>query len=188
MKSVYFLSLLAALIFTDPTPANAAPLEKCCPISRCVFTQGDVPVNSPGFTGNTFNGYLQFVQSPKTVLQIDGFINIEGAINGAIDGTFDLHVANCSTASTEQPGDPATIDLDSESFNTPILTSRSLSINKIAGQCCFVVEEFASIGGSVPRNERILGVASVETVIDCVNTTNSVAPTTTATSSTAETS
>ena len=175
MKSVYLLPLLVALIFANLMSLDASPLEQrwfrpCCPISRCVFTQGATSVNATGFTGNTFNGYLQFVQSPRNALQIDGFINIVGVVNGPIESFYDLHVADCSTANTTTPGDPTTtIDLDSTSFNTPIFTTRSLSMSDITGQCCFVVEEFASISGSSPPNERILGIAPITPVVDCIH-------------------
>ncbi|CAG8460290.1 3129_t:CDS:1 [Paraglomus brasilianum] len=174
MKLVYFLSLLVALIFADSTQASATRLAKkwnkpCCPISRCVFNKGDQLVNAPGFSGNTFNGLLQFTQSPNNTLQISGFINIQGAINEEVEGVYNIHVANCSTASTPTPGDPPTIDLDFESFGLPILTSADLGISNITNQCCFVVEEFAVFQGSIPPKERIYGVAPVETVVDCTN-------------------
>ncbi|CAG8549580.1 10517_t:CDS:1 [Paraglomus occultum] len=179
MKSAHllFLLVLVVLIF-DPTPASASPLGKrwtkspCCPISRCVFKQGDNFVNAAGFAGNTFNGFLEFMQSPNDTLEISGWIDIHGTINGAVESFYDIHVANCSTASTDTPGDPAIIDLDNASFSTPILASRSLSINNITNKCCFVVEEFASLGGSIPPNERIYGVAPVEDVVSCVRNTS----------------
>jgi|SRR6185312_15558414 len=189
MKSVYILFLLAALIFTDPTPANATPLEKkwlkqCCPVSRCVFTQGDSPLRPPRFFGNTFDGFLEFTQSPRDTLQISGFIDIRGTINGAVEAFYDIHVAKCSTAFTDSPGDLATIDLDLESFGTPILTSVNLPISSIRDQCCFVVEEFASIRGSVPPNERILGIAPVEAVVSCTSTSTTTGTTTSTRTST----
>ncbi|CAG8533427.1 1149_t:CDS:1 [Paraglomus occultum] len=175
MKSVYIFFLLAALIFTDFTPANATPLKKrwqrrprpCCPVSRCVFNQGDTVLNRPGFSGNTFNGFLEFTQSPRDTLEIAGNVNIAGVVNGAVEALYDIHVANCDTATTNTPGDPATINLDFASFDKPILTSLNLPISRIRDQCCFVVEESAANRGSVPRNERILGIARVTRVNDC---------------------
>ncbi|CAG8549624.1 3083_t:CDS:1 [Paraglomus occultum] len=179
MKSVYFLFLSVALILANLTPFDASPLEKrwnkpCCPVSRCVFTQGDIPaVAPPGFAGNTFNGYLQFVQSPRPTLQIDGIINIFGTVNGPIEGVYDVHVADCSTANTTTPGDPAILDLDFASFNQPIFSASTVSIADIQNQCCFVVDEFST-------NERILGIAPVIPVVDCANITSSPVPTVTA--------
>src|SRR5436190_20656906 len=102
MKSFYILFLLSALILTNPTSANASPLEKkwdkeCCPVSVCVFKQGDNPLLLPtsqfgligagvGYNANTFNGILSFTESPKNKLQISGFIDIHGVVNGAGTG------------------------------------------------------------------------------------------------------
>ncbi|CAG8530895.1 2036_t:CDS:1 [Paraglomus occultum] len=171
MKSVYLLILLVALVF-DYTSANAIPLEKrntkppCCPISNCVFKAGDNPLQVPGFAGNTFNGSLTFMQSPVDTLQIVGWLNVLNAPSGPAGNNFDIHVGNCRTATNRTPGDPhAVIDLDSQGFDTPILTSKKLPISAIANQCCFVVNETKT---TPPTPEQLLGVVPVTTVLSCI--------------------
>jgi hypothetical protein len=181
MKAFYILFLLSALILTNPTSANASPLEKkwnkeCCPVSACVFTEGVMFAGGPpNYRKNTFNGILSFTESPKNKLQISGFIDIDGVTTNTIGDfpNWDLHVAPCDTANSAQPGDiggssTGTIDLDSFFFDKPILTDSAvlglgpISIDKIKGQCCFVVNEFA-----LGVNEFILGIAPVVPVVEC---------------------
>ena len=182
MKSVYLI-FLVTLLAVISTPANAARLGKkwdkeCCPVSACVFNQGEVvnPAGLPNYVKNTFNGILSFTESPQNTLQVSGFIDIDGVTSRTI-GDFpfwDLHVAPCKPDDPNQPGDPATLDLDDKFFDKPILTSfADVSIKDIENQCCFVVEEYASLGPvkggspSKPLNERILGIAPVQPVVSC---------------------
>ena len=148
-----------------------------------------VNIHNINYYGNTFNGFLSFVETPKSKLQITGWIDIFGVTNSHFkpetDIGYDIHVAKCNTANTNTPsdiGDIATIDLDYEGFSKPIITSipdsdlnrAFVSIETIKDQCCFVVEEYASVGpppsgtsGANPKNERILGIAPIEIVERC---------------------
>jgi len=183
--------LLVTLLTVISTPANATPLErrwadntKCCPVSVCVFKQGQNPIGPgviSGYNANTFNGILSFTESPKDTLQISGFIDIHGVINGPspnfspggpVDSVYDIHVAECDAKTSDHPGDNTGIDLDQQSFAQPIRTSKSsMSIDKIRDKCCFVVEEFAYNNGAtatVPLSiQRIYGIAKVEPVVTC---------------------
>ena len=180
-QTVCLIFLLVTLLAVISTPANASPLEKkwdkkCCPVSQCVFNQGefvDLKLPLSNYVFNTFNGILSFTESPKNKLQISGFIDIDGVTTNTIEDFpfWDLHVAPCNTAITATPGEnPTTIDLDVQSFDKPIHTSvpddglntaATYTINDIKDQCCFVVNEFGS--------EFILGIAKVVPVVleDC---------------------
>ncbi|CAG8583617.1 5369_t:CDS:1 [Paraglomus occultum] len=163
MKSLYIFFLLAVLIFTDSTPANATSLH------RCVFKVGENPLNLPtkatgipsglraGYNRNTINGILEFTRFNDKKLFIGGFIDLDGV--GGIELIYDLHVARCSTKTSAEPGDPAIIDLDGESFDTPIATTINKPLPKLDANtdCCFVVDEFAA-------TERILGVARLQQI------------------------
>src|SRR6185312_14704625 len=134
-QAAYLIFLFVTLLAVISTPANASPLEKkwnkeCCPVSACVFNKGDVIISTrPNYLGNTFNGILSFTESPKNKLQISGFIDIDGVtVGGVTDGSigafsYDLHVADCSSADSAEPSDPAIIDLDDRFFDEPILTN-----------------------------------------------------------------
>ncbi|CAG8465380.1 7765_t:CDS:1 [Paraglomus brasilianum] len=189
MKSVYLLFLLVTLLAVISTPANASPLEKkrnapCCPVVVCEFKKNDnpnisPPVTNPNYYGNTFDGFLAFLGTPKNTLQVGGWIDIRGVTNKIFktDSGYDIHVAPCGTANTPPephltPGDPATIDFDKQMFGHSILLTIDGSIAQIKGQCCFVVEEYASRGPlsgskSIPRNERILGIAPLVDIVTC---------------------
>jgi len=192
-QTVYLIFLLVTLLTIISTPVNASPLQRrtnnCCPVSKCVFKKEAKPsrvngvnIHNINYYGNTFNGFLSFVETPKSKLQITGWIDIFGVTNSHFkpetDIGYDIHVAKCNTVNSPPepqltPGDPAIIDLDKQNFGEPIITSVSKSINDIKNQCCFVVEEYASLGPisggkpSKPRNERILGIAPIKTVVSC---------------------
>src|SRR2546423_589382 len=120
MKSFYILFLLSALILTNPTSANASPLEKkwkeeCCPVAKCVFEKGKNPQNLPtspnripatlraGYNRNTFDGFLVFAETQKNKnLGIAGFIDIDGTLQEGqqVEAVYDIHVAPCDTANS----------------------------------------------------------------------------------------
>ena len=150
MKAVYFLFLLAALIFTDTTPVNAKP--SCC-VDTCVFDK------SRPFMGvdNQFNGFLKFMSEGVTTLIVSGFLDVDN-----IPASYIVSVADCDTAGTPTPGrDPSgnsLIDLSSEPLDAPIRTTRNIIDTVIlVTKCCFVVDDTNSI----------LGIAPIEHVLDC---------------------
>ncbi|CAG8606036.1 9432_t:CDS:1 [Paraglomus brasilianum] len=169
MKSAYVLLLLAVLIFISSTPANAN-------FHRCVFKKRDNPLNLPtspsgipgglnaGYNRNTFNGILEFVENANK-LHIGGFIDIHDAItDGPVESVYDIHVAPCSTKTSRTPGDNDVIDLDDQSFATPIVKTLNAPLPKLNPtiHCCFVVEEFAFNNGG--GKQRIYGIAKLEKV------------------------
>jgi hypothetical protein len=186
---IFFLVTLLAVI---STPTNATPLEKkwkkeCCPISVCEFKKKENPLNFSGFgyAGNTFDGFLSFTEE-KAInnVFITGFIDIHGTIIGPVEPIYDIHVASCKVSNND-PGDPAAIDLDTFTFNDPILaftspfptvfpgvphTPNPMTIEVINQMCCWVVEEFsfnfAPPGQTPPAVQRVLGVAPVVPIID----------------------
>lgn len=179
-QAVYLIFFLVTLLAVISTPANASPLEKkwdkeCCRVAKCVFEKDKKPTIKPPVTnlnyyGNTFDGFLVFTETPKTKLQINGFIDIRGVTSkvggpklpfpntplGSVEGFYDIHVEDCATANTAKPGDPpagtAIIDLDDQFFGAPIITTvpnplntaATYTVDKIRNKCCFVVEEYAS--------------------------------------------
>src|SRR6185436_15869681 len=106
MKAVYFLFLLAALIFTDSKPVNA---QGCC-ISTCGFQKSKPFMGFP----NTFNGFLDFTGdgfASSPLLQITGFLDVD--VTGL---PHEIRVADCGTAESQMPGNPFIINLDNQPF------------------------------------------------------------------------
>ncbi|CAG8524917.1 2757_t:CDS:1 [Paraglomus brasilianum] len=201
---VTLLAVISTPANASPLEKRWTNPKDCCPIAKCVFKKFDKPTKVNGVTlgnnyhGNTFDGFLTFAESSRNKkLHISGWINIDGVTPNpnpftqptppanSVEGFYDIHVAKCNTANSNTPsdiGDIATIDLDYEGFSKPIITSipdsdlnrAFVSIETIKDQCCFVVEEYASVGpppsgtsGANPKNERILGIAPIEIVERC---------------------